>query len=114
MLIARSPCRAYNSSQRGNGIQLYNTKRAQILHNHVSFVRDAIYVDVSHDAVFRGNRLHHSRYGSHYMNSYYNLWEDNEAYHNRGGLALMMAQGLRRARDHPPVRGAIVDDGHRQ
>ncbi len=81
--------RDYLSSQRGNGIQLYNTRRAQILHNRVSFVRDAVYVDVSHDAVFRGNKLHHSRYGTHYMNSYRNLWEDNEVWMNRGGLALM-------------------------
>ena len=81
--------RDYNSAQRGNGIQLYNAQRARILGNHISFVRDALYVDVSHHAVFRGNRLHHSRYGTHYMNSYFNLWEDNDAYANRGGLALM-------------------------
>ncbi|MEN9463267.1 MAG: hypothetical protein RLZZ355_1197, partial [Pseudomonadota bacterium] len=53
------------------------------------FVRDALYVDVSHHATFRGNKLHHSRYGTHYMTSYYNVWEDNETYYNRGGLALM-------------------------
>ena len=81
--------REYSSPQRGNGIQLYNTQRARILNNNISFVRDALYVDVSHHAVFRGNRLHHSRYGTHYMNSYYNLWEDNDTYYNRGGLALM-------------------------
>ena len=81
--------RDFDSAQRGNGIQLYNTQRAQILHNNVSFVRDALYVDVSHHAIFRGNKLHHSRYGTHYMNSYYNLWEDNDTYLNRGGLALM-------------------------
>ncbi|WP_374703238.1 nitrous oxide reductase family maturation protein NosD [Cupriavidus pauculus] len=81
--------RDFQSSQRGNGIQLYNTRGARILDNQISFVRDALYVDVSHHAVFRGNRLHHSRYGSHYMNSYYNLWEDNDSYRNRGGLALM-------------------------
>lgn len=81
--------RDYNSAQRGNGVQLYNTRGARILGNHISFVRDALYVDVSHHAVFRGNRLHHSRYGTHYMNSYYNLWEDNDSYDNRGGLALM-------------------------
>ncbi len=81
--------RDFRSSQRGNGIQLYNSQRARILHNEISFVRDAIYVDVSHHAVFSGNRLHHSRYGSHYMNSYYNLWEDNDSWMNRGGLALM-------------------------
>jgi nitrous oxidase accessory protein len=81
--------RDYNSSQRGNGIQLYNTNGARIIGNNISFVRDALYIDVSHHAVFKGNRLHHSRYGSHYMNSYYNLWEDNDSYFNRGGLALM-------------------------
>ncbi|MBL8460136.1 MAG: nitrous oxide reductase family maturation protein NosD [Zoogloea sp.] len=78
-----------DSSQRGNGIQLYNTTGARILRNNISFVRDAIYVDVSHNAIFRGNRMHHSRYGTHYMNSYHNLWEDNDTYYNRGGLALM-------------------------
>jgi len=81
--------REYASSQRGNGVQLYNTQGARILNNNISFVRDALYVDVSHHAVFRGNRLHHSRYGTHYMNSYYNVWENNDTYYNRGGLALM-------------------------
>lgn len=81
--------RDFYSSQRGNGIQLYNTQRARIIANNISFVRDAIYVDVSHHALFRNNRLHHSRYGTHYMNSYYNVWEGNESYLNRGGLALM-------------------------
>ena len=81
--------RDYASSQRGNGIQLYNTRGAQVTGNNISFVRDALYIDVTHDAVFRGNRLHHSRYGAHYMNSYRNLWEDNDSYLNRGGLALM-------------------------
>jgi len=46
-------------------------------------------VDVSHHAQFRNNRIHHSRYGTHYMNSYFNVWEGNESYLNRGGLALM-------------------------
>lgn len=81
--------RDFDSPKRGNGIQLYNTQRARIIGNNVSFVRDAIYVDVSHDAIFRGNKLHHSRYGTHYMTSYRNIWEDNETWYNRGGLALM-------------------------
>jgi len=77
------------SAERGNGIELYNTTGARILDNNISFTRDGIYVDVSHHAVFRGNKMHHLRYGTHYMNSYYNLWENNESYLNRGGLALM-------------------------
>jgi nitrous oxidase accessory protein len=77
------------SAQRGNGIQLYNTTGAKIIGNNISFARDGIYVDVSDHAVFRGNKMHHLRYGTHYMNSNDNLWEDNETYLNRGGLALM-------------------------
>ena len=77
------------SSQRGNGIQLYNTNGAQIIGNNISFARDGIYVDVSHHALFRNNKLHQLRYGTHYMNSYYNVWEGNESYLNRSGLALM-------------------------
>jgi nitrous oxidase accessory protein len=81
--------RDYDSSQRGNGIQLYNTRGAKIIGNNISFVRDSIYVDVTHYAEFRRNKLHHSRYGTHYMNSYNNIWEDNDSFYNRGGLALM-------------------------
>ncbi|MBI4694338.1 MAG: nitrous oxide reductase family maturation protein NosD [Gammaproteobacteria bacterium] len=81
--------RDLQSAQRGNGIQLYNTANARIHDNHISFARDGIYVDVSHHAEFRRNVMHHLRYGTHYMNSHYNVWEDNEVYLNRGGLALM-------------------------
>jgi len=86
--------RDYMSVRRGNGIQLYNTHRAQIIGNHISFVRDALYVDVSHNAVFRDNRLHHSRYGTHYMNAYDNVWQGNDTWMNRGGLALMEVRRL--------------------
>ncbi|HEY6095055.1 MAG TPA: nitrous oxide reductase family maturation protein NosD [Gallionellaceae bacterium] len=86
--------RDLQSSQRGNGIQLYNTVGAQITGNNISFTRDGIYVDVSHHALFRGNKMHHLRYGTHYMNSYYNVWEGNESYLNRGGLALMEVRNL--------------------
>ena len=71
-------------------------------------MRDAIYVDVSHKALFRGNRMHHSRYGTHYMNSYHNVWEDNDTYYNRGGLALMESATRSCATTAP---GAIPDHG---
>lgn len=82
------------SSQRGNAIQLYNTRGARIARNHISFARDGIYVDVSHHAEFIDNVIHHVRYGSHYMNSYHNLWQGNESHHNQGGLALMEVRNL--------------------
>lgn len=108
--------RDFPSAQRGNGIQLYNTTGARILRNRISFGRDGIYVDVSHHAVFRGNVMHHLRYGTHYMNSHDNLWEDNESYLNRGGLALMEVrrQVVRNNRawgnsDHGIMLRTIVD-----
>ncbi|MDR2012338.1 MAG: nitrous oxide reductase family maturation protein NosD [Rhodanobacter sp.] len=81
--------RDLSSVRRGNGIELYNTQGAQIIGNQISFTRDGIYVDVSHHALFRNNKIHDARYGTHYMNSNENTWEGNEVYHNRGGLALM-------------------------
>jgi nitrous oxidase accessory protein len=81
--------RDLQSAQRGNGIQLYNTIGARVIDNQISFARDGIYVDVSHHALFKGNRIHHVRYGTHYMNSNSNVWEGNWSYLNRGGLALM-------------------------
>jgi nitrous oxidase accessory protein len=77
------------SAQRGNGIQIYYTTGAKITANRIGFARDGIYVDVSDHAVFRGNTMHHLRYGTHYMNSNDNVWEGNDSFLNRGGLALM-------------------------
>jgi nitrous oxidase accessory protein len=82
------------SAARGNGIQLYNTSGAQILDNNISFARDGIYVDISTKALFRGNKIHHLRYGTHYMNTNHSTWENNESYLNRGGLALMEVRDL--------------------
>ncbi len=81
--------RDHASAQRGNGIQLYASERARIEANEICFTRDGIYVDISHHARFVGNRIHDVRYGTHYMNSWHNVWENNDSYHNRGGLALM-------------------------
>jgi nitrous oxidase accessory protein len=82
------------SAMRGNGIQIYRTKGAQVIGNNISFARDGIYSDISTGALFRGNKIHHLRYGTHYMNTNQSVWEDNESYLNRGGLALMEVRDL--------------------
>ena len=82
------------SSARGNGIQVYGTTGAQIIGNNISYTRDGIYVDVSRQALFRGNKMHHLRYGTHYMTTDYSTWEYNETYLNTGGLALMEVRHL--------------------
>ena len=82
------------SAARGNGIQVFDTSGVQIIDNNISFARDGIYVDVSTNALFRGNKIHHLRYGTHYMNTHHSIWENNESYLNRGGLALMEVRDL--------------------
>ena len=82
------------SAARGNGIQVFNTSGVQVIGNNISFARDGIYVDISTKALFRGNKIHHLRYGTHYMNTNHSTWEDNESYLNRGGLALMEVRHL--------------------
>lgn len=86
--------RDLQSAQRGNGIQVYDTRGARVTGNEISGTRDGIYVDVSRDAQFRHNRIHHVRYGTHYMNTHHSTWEDNEVYLSRAGLALMEVRSL--------------------
>lgn len=79
---------------RGNGIQVFNTDGVQVIDNNISYSRDGIYVDVSRNALFRGNKIHHLRYGTHYMTTDDSVWENNESYLNQGGLALMEVRRL--------------------
>ena len=88
------------SAARGNGVQVYNVKGVQVLDNNISYARDGIYVDVSRDAIFKGNKIHHLRYGTHYMNTNHSTWENNETYLNRGGLALMEVRSLTIRNNH--------------
>ncbi|GAB3550839.1 nitrous oxide reductase family maturation protein NosD [Noviherbaspirillum agri] len=83
------------SAARGNGVQVFDVNGVQVVDNNISYARDGIYVDVSRNAVFRGNKIHHLRYGTHYMNTNGSTWEDNETYLNRGGLALMEVRDLK-------------------
>lgn len=86
--------RDLQSVNRGNGIQVFNTDGAQIIDNNISYTRDGIYVDVSKNALFRGNKIHNLRYGTHYMTTDHSIWENNESYLNQGGLALMEVRSL--------------------
>lgn len=86
--------RELQSAARGNGVQVYNAINAQLIDNDISYTRDGFYVDVSEQALFRGNKIHHLRYGTHYMNTHHSVWENNQTYLNRGGLALMMVRDV--------------------
>lgn len=82
------------SQDRGNGVQLYNARQAQVVDNEIWHVRDAIYIDVSNDNLLRGNRMHDLRYGVHYMYSFDNRVEFNRTWRTRTGYALMQSKRL--------------------
>ena len=82
------------SSDRGNGIHLFNVKGALAQDNEVWHTRDGIYIDTSNGNQLIGNYLHDLRYGVHYMYSYHNLIKDNFTHNTRTGYAFMQSKFL--------------------
>ncbi|RRD00226.1 nitrous oxide reductase family maturation protein NosD [Amphritea balenae] len=82
------------SSDRGNGIHLYNVTGTSARNNEVWHTRDGIYIDTSNKNEMIGNYLHDLRYGVHYMYSYHNLVKDNVTESTRTGYALMQSKYL--------------------
>jgi nitrous oxidase accessory protein len=82
------------SSDRGNGIHLFNVKGALAQGNEVWHTRDGIYIDTSNGNQLIGNDLHDLRYGVHYMYSYHNLIKDNFTHNTRTGYAFMQSKFL--------------------
>jgi len=88
------------SSDRGNGIHLYNVTGALAQDNEVWHARDGIYIDTSNGNKLIGNHLHDLRYGVHYMYSYHNLVQNNITQNTRTGYALMQSKYLQVIGNH--------------
>ena len=83
------------TSDRGNGIHLFDADGVVVRKNRVRDARDGIYVSASDDCLFEENHVNHQRYGVHYMYSYRNTLRDNRATENHaGGFALMQSREL--------------------
>ncbi|MEQ5819668.1 nitrous oxide reductase family maturation protein NosD [Halomonas sp. H10-59] len=82
------------SQDRGNGVQLFNARRALVSGNDIRQVRDGVYIDTSSDSVIDGNLLEDLRYGVHYMYAHDNSVTNNLTRHTRTGYALMQSRGL--------------------
>jgi len=82
------------STDRGNGIHLFNVRGARVEGNEVWATRDGIYIDTSNNNALLGNYLHDLRYGVHYMYSYHNRVEGNHTRNTRTGYALMQSKFL--------------------
>ena len=82
------------STDRGNGIHLFNVTGARVSGNEVWHSRDGIYIDTSNKNALLNNKIHDLRYGIHYMYSYNNLLQGNYTENTRTGYALMQSKYL--------------------
>ncbi len=91
------------TSDRGNGIHLFDGTHLEVRGNFVRDCRDGIYVSATHDSVIAENTFEDQRFGIHYMYSFRNRIEGNTSRRNGGGIALMQSRELH-------VVGNIVED----
>lgn len=82
-------------SERGNGVQLWNTPGSVVLDNDISEGRDGIFTTTSRQNLFRGNRFKHVRFAVHYMYTNESEVSDNVSIGNDIGYAIMYSNHLK-------------------
>jgi nitrous oxidase accessory protein len=91
-IIGRSDLRM---SERGNGVQLWNTPGTIVEGNTVRFGRDGIFVTTSKKNVFRNNRFSDLRFAVHYMYTNRSEISGNLSERNHVGYAIMYSHRLK-------------------
>ena len=81
-------------NDRGNGLYLWNTPGSIIENNDIRYGRDGIFVNVSNNNVFRGNRMRDLRFAIHYMYANDSEVSDNISINNHVGFALMFSNNI--------------------
>lgn len=84
----------HRMNDRGNGLYLWNTPGSIIENNDIRYGRDGIFVNVSKNNIFRGNRLRDLRFAIHYMYTNNSEISDNVSINNHVGYALMFSHHL--------------------
>ncbi len=83
-----------HTSNRGNGIQLFDSTKVTARGNTVRDGRDGIYISATEDSLIENNHIEGARYGIHYMYSYSNTVRGNICRNNGNGYALMESKHL--------------------
>ncbi|MBX6367355.1 MAG: nitrous oxide reductase family maturation protein NosD [Rhodospirillales bacterium] len=81
-------------SERGSGIQLWNTPGSKVIDNDVEAGRDGIFTNASRKNVFRGNRFRDLRFAVHYMYTNDSEVSGNTSIGNHVGYAIMYSDRL--------------------
>jgi nitrous oxidase accessory protein len=82
---------------RGNCINLTSSQKVHIAHNTLSYCRDGIYMELSHDASVIGNMIKESRYSVHTMWVDRCIFNNNTTHDSLVGLAIMYT-------DYPEIK----------
>ncbi len=98
-IIGRSDLRV---SERGSGVQLWNTPGSQVIENDVSAGRDGIFTTTSRNNLFRGNTFRGVRFAVHYMYTNDSEVSDNLSVGNNAGYVIMFSDRLK-------IRGNVSD-----
>ena len=86
--------RFHRVNDRGNGVYLWNTPGSIISNNDIRFGRDGIFVNTSHNNIFKGNRLSDLRFAIHYMYTNNSEISNNISINNNVGYALMFSHHI--------------------
>lgn len=81
-------------SERGNGVQLWNTPGSIVIGNDISAGRDGIFTTTSRNNIFRGNRFRDVRFAVHYMYTNDSEVSGNLSIGNDVGYAIMYSDRL--------------------
>ncbi|MCW8900851.1 MAG: nitrous oxide reductase family maturation protein NosD [Gammaproteobacteria bacterium] len=81
-------------NDRGNGVYLWNTPGSVIKNNDIRYGRDGIFVNVSQNNIFDGNRLSDLRFAIHYMYTNNSEVKNNVSINNNVGYALMFSHHI--------------------
>ena len=92
--VVRGRTDIVNTSDRGNGIHLFDAEELRIVGNRVEGARDGVYVSATEHSLIAENVVEDLRYGIHYMFSFDNTVRDNICRRNTSGIALMQSHRL--------------------
>jgi nitrous oxidase accessory protein len=84
----------------GNGIHMWHCSNVSITNNHLSNLRDGIYLEfVSESQVIDNVSMDNLRYGLHFMFSNHDDYYDNEFINNGAGVAVMFSKFINMKRN---------------
>ena len=98
-VVGRSDLRM---SERGSGVQLWNTPGSQVTGNDISAGRDGIFTVSSSGNLFHGNTFRDVRFAVHYMYTNNSEISDNLSIGNSAGYVIMFS-------DHLKIHGNVSD-----